>query len=115
MLPIIEVPESIRQGMIAYRSVFCRDEGFEPVSRFVTGLVISPNKTRQGIYDLQVWGDEGGPSRRAMHQAVFEAGWDDDHLMKIHRGEVASAQADGGRQVISLDWTLAHHDRGPEI
>jgi len=115
VLPIIDVPESIRRGMAPYRSVFCRDEGFEHVSRFVTGLVISPNKTLQGIYDLQVWGEEGGPSRRAMHEAVFEAGWDDDQMMRQHRGEVAKAQADGSRQVISLDWTIAHHERGPEI
>jgi hypothetical protein len=57
MLPIIEVPQSIRQAMKAYRSVFCREEGFEHVSRYVTGLVLSPNKTLQGIYDLQVWGE----------------------------------------------------------
>src|SRR4029450_13350448 len=31
-----------------------RDEGFEHVSRYVTGLILSPNKTLQGIYDLQV-------------------------------------------------------------
>ena len=35
MLPIIEVPESIRQGMDPYRSVFLRQEGFEHVSRYV--------------------------------------------------------------------------------
>lgn len=115
MLPILEVPESIRQGMTAFRPVFCREEGFDHVSRFVTGLIISPNKTLQGIYDLQVWGPDGGPSRRAMHEAVFETGWSGTELMRLQRGQVAQAQSRGGRQVISLDWTLAHHERGPEI
>src|SRR5713226_7640468 len=115
MLPILEVPESIRQGMEIFRPVFCREEGFEAVSRFTTGLIISPNKTLQGIYDLQIWGPAGGPSRRAMHAAVFEAGWDSNQLMKIHRAKVAQAQSRGGRQIIDLDWTLAHHERGPEI
>jgi hypothetical protein len=115
MLPILEVPESIRQGMEIFRPVFCREEGFEAVSRFTTGLIISPNKTLQGIYDLQVWGPEGGPSRRAMHKAVFETGWSSAELIRIHRGKVAQAQSRGGRQIISLDWTLAHHERGPEI
>ena len=64
MLPIIEVPETIALGMKNYRNVFC--EGFDYVSRYVTGLIISPNKTLQGIYDLQVW-EDGKPSRRAMH------------------------------------------------
>src|SRR5712692_5533963 len=115
MFPIIEVPESIRQGMLAYRSIFCRKEGFDHVSRFVTGLIISPNKTLQGIYDLQNWGSAGGPSRRSMHEAVFEASWDAEQLMQQHRVEVAKAQRGGGRQIISVDWTMAHHERGPAI
>ncbi len=115
MFPIIEVPPSIQQGLRAYRAIFCRKEGFEHVSRFVTGLIISPNKTLQGIYDLQNWGPAGGPSRRSMHEAVFEANWDDDQLMQQHRAEVAKAQQGGGRQIISVDWTMAHHERGPEI
>jgi hypothetical protein len=45
MLPITRVPETIAQGMAKFRSVFCREEGFEHVSRYVTGLVMSPNKT----------------------------------------------------------------------
>ena len=53
MLPITRVPETIAQGMAKFRSVFCREEGFEHVSRYVPGLVMSPNKTLQGMYDLQ--------------------------------------------------------------
>ena len=37
MLPITEVPETIALGMENYRDVFCRDEGFDYVSRYVTG------------------------------------------------------------------------------
>ncbi len=50
-----------------------------------------------------------------MHEAVFESGWDSAALIKHHRTEVAQAYQGRGRQVISLDWTLAHHERGPEI
>ena len=114
MLPIIEVPQTIASGMAHYRDVFYRDEGFEHVSRYVTGLVISPNKTLQGIYDSQVW-DSEKPSRRAMHEAVFEAGWDSLALMRQHRATVAADHRGRGREVISMDWTFAHHDRGPEI
>lgn len=114
MLPVIEVPEIIANGMSKYRDVFCRDEGFEHVSRYVTGLIISPNKTLQGIYDWQVWDDEK-PSRRAMHEAVFEAGWDSPSLMQQHRLTVAEDHHGRGREVISVDWTFSHHDRGKEI
>lgn len=114
MLPMCGVPETVRRGLAPYRELFCREAGFEHVSRYVTGLILSPNKTLQGIYDLQVWGDDQ-PSRRAMHTAVFEAGWDAEGLMPQHRAIVAPEHRGRGREVISLDWTLAHHEWGPEI
>lgn len=52
---------------------------------------------------------------RAMHEAVFEAGWDGAAFIQQHRTEVAQAYRGRGRQVISLDWTLSHHERGPKI
>ena len=115
MLPIVGVPETIRHGMAPYRHVFCRDAGFDHVSRYITGLILSPNKTLQGIYDLQVAGQERLPSRRAMHEAVFEAGWAADELMPCHRKVIAPDHQGRGREVLSLDWTYAHHDRGPAI
>ena len=115
MLPIIGVPETIRRGLAPYRPLFCRDEGFAHVSRYVTGLILSPNKTLQGIYDVQVWEEAEKPSRRAMHEAVFEAGWEAEALMPRHREVVASEHRDRGREVISLDWTYTHHERGQHI
>ena len=76
MFPIVAVPETIRRGMAHYRPLFCRAAGFEHVCRYVTGLILSPNKTLQGIHDLHVWEDGTHPSRRAMHEAVFEAAWE---------------------------------------
>jgi hypothetical protein len=114
MLPICGVPTTIQQGLTPYRDLFCRDEGFAHISRYITGLILSPNKTLQGIYDLQVW-DAESPSRRAMHAAVFEAQWDAEALMPRHRAVVAQDHCGRGREVISLDWTLAHHEWGPEI
>jgi hypothetical protein len=114
MLPITGVPATIAKGMAAFRDLFCRAEGFEHVSRYVTGLILSPNKTLQGIYALQVWG-HATPSRRAMHEAVFEAGWDSQALIQRHRTTVALDHRGRGREVISLDWALAHHERGPHI
>ena len=115
MFPIVAIPETIRQGMAHYRPLFCRAAGFEHVSRYVTGLILSPNKTLQGIYDLHVWEEGTPPSRRAMHEAVFEAAWDADRLMPCHRAVVAADHRGRGREVLSLDWTYAHHDRGRHI
>ncbi len=115
MFPIVHIPETIRRGFASYRDLFCRDQGFDHISRYVTGLLLCPNKTLQGIYDLQVWGEDNRPSRRAMHAAVFEAGWNDEALMPRHREVIAADHRGVGREVICLDWTYAHHDRGPRI
>lgn len=114
LLPFFGVPQTIAQAMEKYRGVFFRQEGFEHVSRYLTGLVLSPNKTLQAIYDECVWeGDK--PSRRAMHEAVFENGWSSEGLISQHRQAVAEDHRGRGREIISLDWTLSHHDKGPEI
>jgi hypothetical protein len=115
MVPLVGVPETIRRGLAPYREVFCRAEGFDHVSRYITGLLLSPNKTLQGVYAGQVW-EPGAPrSRRAMHEAVFEAGWAADALMPHHRAVIACEHRGRGREVISLDWTYAHHERGRKI
>jgi hypothetical protein len=85
MFPLVGVPETRAKGMNAYRGVFCRQAGFEHVSRYISGLLLSENKTVQGIYAQQVYGEGEGVTRRAMHAAVFEAGWDSQELMTEHR------------------------------
>jgi hypothetical protein len=115
MFPIVAVPEIVRQGLAPYRPLFCREAGFEHIGRYVTGLILSPNKTLQGIYALQVWEDSTPPSRRAMHEAIFETGWDAEALMPHHRAIIAPAHQGRGRAVLSLDWTYAHHERGRKI
>jgi hypothetical protein len=114
MLPIIWVPEAIAKGRESFRKLFGRTEGFEPVCRFIPGLILSPNKPLPGSYDSQV-GEGKAPSRRAMHEAVFESGWEVGAFLQQPRAEVARAYRGPGRQVISRDWTLAHPERGPKI
>ena len=65
MVPLVGVPETIRLGLAPSREVFCRAEGFDHVSRYITGLLLSPNKTLQGIYDGQV--GAGGAPQPAGH------------------------------------------------
>jgi hypothetical protein len=116
MFPIIEIPAVVSDVCKQDREVFCRAEGVEWVSRDVTGLLVSPKKTGQGIYDLQVFPDrDQPPSRRARHEAVFEAGWDCERLAQEHRQVLAPDYRGGGRVVVSRDWMYAHHERGFKI
>jgi hypothetical protein len=114
MLPVVGVPQTVQRQMRPYRDLFRRSEGFEYVSRYVTGLLVSPNKTSQGIYAAQVW-DGDGPSYRAMHEAVVEARWKAEELLPRHRRLIVPEHRNRGREVIAVDWTLVHHERGPHI
>ncbi|MEO1148943.1 MAG: hypothetical protein AAFY26_25555 [Cyanobacteria bacterium J06638_22] len=115
MLPIVGIPATVAEGMAPHRDVFCRDAGFAHIQRYVSGLLLSPNKTLQGIYSQLVFTEDESVSRRAMHQAVFEAGWDVDELMASHRAQVCQVHQGRGRAVVSLDWTLANHDHSERI
>ena len=116
MLPLVGIPQSIQKSFQSYRSVFCRTAGFKHVSRYLTGLLLSPNKTLQGIYHQWVWPEGEQVERRSMHASVFEsAGWNCQSLMQRHRQVVSAAHQGQGRAVLSLDWTFAHHPYSEEI
>ena len=55
------------------------------------------------------------PGYRTMHEAVFEAGGEAEELLPRHRRLIAPEHRNRGREVISLDWTLVHPERGPHI
>jgi hypothetical protein len=116
MLPLVGIPQTIQKTFQHYRSVFCRTAGFNHVSRYLTGLLLSPNKTLQGIYHQWVWPLGEAVNRRAMHASVFEsAGWNCEALMQRHRQVVAPAHRGQGKAVLSLDWTFAHHPYSEKI
>src|SRR5215831_15178425 len=50
-----------------------------------------------------------------MHEAGFEAQWQAEGWLPRHRALIAPEHRNRGREVLSLDWTLVHHERGPEI
>lgn len=72
-------------------------------------MLLSPNKTLQGIYANQVQEKEKGEntSRRARQAGVFKAGWNSEQLMPQHRQIVAREHRGRGKEVISLElvWT----------
>ncbi len=113
--PLVGIGATLQQFMVAYREVFCREAGFDHVSRYINGLLLSANKTLQGIYTQIVWPEGKQVSRRAMHESVFESGWNRDALMQCHRRNIAPHYRGRGRAVMSLDWTLAYHPYSEKI
>ena len=115
MLPLVGSGPTIAKALESFRNVFCRDAGFAHISRYISGLLLSPNKTLQGIYTQLVWPEGEQVSYRAMHEAIFEAGWQRQELMEHHRSVVGPKHRGRGREVISLDWTYARHSYSQEI
>jgi hypothetical protein len=113
--PLVGIGTTLQQFMVAYRAVFCRDAGFDHVSRYLNGLLLSANKTLQGIYAQIVWPEGQQVSRRAMHEAVFASGWSRDALMQCHRQTSAPHYRGRGRAVISLNWTFSYHPDSEKI
>ena len=106
---------TLQRFLAVYREVFCRDAGFEHISRDINGLLLSANKTLPGIYAQIVWPEGKQVSRRAMHEAVFEAGWNREQLMQRHRQTLAPYYRGRGRVVISVDWTFSYHPYSEQI
>ena len=50
-----------------------------------------------------------------MHEAVFEAGWQYQKLMKEHRNQIDAIHSGKGREVIALDWTFSYHPYSEKI
>lgn len=116
MLLLVGIPQTLQKHLATYRSIFCREAGFAHVARCLTGLLLSSNKTLQGIYYQWTWPESERVARQAMHAGVFEsAGWSPEALMHRNRQVVARAHRGWGRAVLSLDWTFAHHPYSEKI
>ena len=115
MLPLVGIPKTIVSFLKSYRRVFRKEAGFKHISRYISGLLISPNKTVQGIYSQLVLDEKNKVSRRAMHEAVFESGWQYKKLMQEHRKKIGAIHSGKGREIIALDWTFSYHPYSEKI
>lgn len=115
MLPLVGISATTAKFLKSYRPVFSKEAGFKHISRYINGLLISPNKTLQGIYSQLVWNEPEKVSRRAMHEAVFEAGWKHEELMEQHRRVISPIHQGKGREIIALDWTFSYHPYSEKI
>ncbi len=46
MLPLVGIPQTIAKFLKQYRNVFCKEAGFQHISHYINGLLMSPNKTQ---------------------------------------------------------------------
>ncbi len=78
MIPILEVPSTIQESLKPYRSAFVREAGFEHIARYLTGLLIFPNKTLQAIHQLQRWPEGQGIYDLKQNKGIINLGTSKD-------------------------------------
>ena len=116
MLPILKVPDVIHEKFKKYKHLFPKKSQFRNVGYYITNLLINTNKTLQGAYYSIIFLGGERFTRRAMHESVFNSNWTEAQLMPEHRKIIRHEhQGQFGMEVISLDWTVLHHDKGPCI
>ena len=115
MIPLVGISASVADFLQSYRNVFSKEAGWKHINRYINGLLISSNKTLQGIYHQIVWNEDEKVSRRAMHEAVFEAQWQYSQFMKSHRQKIDAIHRGQGREIIALDWTFSYHPYSEKI
>lgn len=50
--PLLSFPEIIRQGAKPYQHLFASEESFVHCQRYLTGLMVSDNKSIEGITNI---------------------------------------------------------------
>ena len=107
MIPLVEIPEIVRHYEAFFVSVFS-PEAFEQFKRYISGLLVSENKTVEGINQLFVIDVRNQSSlNRFLTESPFS-------LDKLNRARLAMLSSQPGTQmkpkgVLSLDDTLLEH------
>lgn len=107
MIPLVEIPELVRHYAPYFESVFS-PEAFQQFQRYISGLIISENKTVDGINRIFVTDTRNQSSlNRLLHESPF------------HRGQVQEARLNllwdlpgtriKAKGVLGLDDTLLTH------
>jgi hypothetical protein len=107
VLPISDIPLSLREFTSQFRGIFRHPAQREQFEILLAGLIASENKTLAGIHQRLV-GDTG---YRALHNFMTDSPWDPDELRQ-KRLEFVAQQVAGYHhhpRVVAIDSTLVHH------
>lgn len=107
MIPLVEIPEIVRHYAPFYESVFS-PEAFQQFQRYVSGLILSENKTVDGINRIFVIDTRNQSSlNRLLQKSPFSVTQLNDARLKMLASLPGSAMKRKG--VLSVDDTLLAH------
>jgi len=106
MLPIVGHPSVVSFGMSIFEEVFSKPQ-LRHFGEYVTGLMVCPNRTVQGINDSFV----GHPDQSSLNNFLTDSPWSEEELIKTrYRFVVTKLGKLGlGGGLFVLDDTISHH------
>ena len=107
MLPLVEIPDIVQHYAPFFASVFS-PQAFHQFQRYLSGLIVSENKTVDGINRLFVLDTR---NQSSLNRLLTESPFD---IKALHRARLALLQSLPGTQmkpkgVLSIDDTLLSH------
>jgi DDE superfamily endonuclease len=105
---LLKLPCIVEHYAPQYKDLFS-EEGYEHFQRFVSGIIVSDNKTLSGINRLFV---KGSPDQSSLNRFMSRQNFDTIELNKRRVGMMQknpSTALKSGRGVIALDDTLMRH------
>jgi hypothetical protein len=107
MLPIVSHPSVVSFGLSAFRKAFSKPQ-LRHFGEYVTGLMVCPNRTVQGINDSLF----ARCDQSALNHFLTDSPWSEEELdRKRHefvRGRLGELGL--GRGDIIIDDTISHHE-----
>lgn len=111
MLGLVQIPEVVKHYAPHFRSVFS-EANYEHFQRYVSGLLISENKTVEAINRLFVLDPR---NQSSLNRFLTQSNYDEDRLntcrLNLLQSREATAFKTGGKikGSLSIDDTLLHH------
>lgn len=99
-VPVIETPKELRISLEAYRDIFTKPQ-FNHFQNFITGLIVSDNKTIQEINDCF-----GNRDQSSLNRFMTCSDWSEKEVEKIRMNQIKSKNISKGFMII--DPTMLH-------
>ena len=76
VIPIPAIPESIVEGLAAYRDLFSREGSFRHIMEYATGLVILEKPSIRRLAECLV----EGPAQSSIPKALTQSPWSEEKM-----------------------------------
>ncbi len=111
IIPITDIPRSIQDGFAPYRDLFPRNETFQHVLEYATGLVVLPQPSIRRLAECLV----DGPDQSCINKTLTQSPWLEETFNQRRLELIAPHYRGKGLVIGILDTVLIHHPRSTSM